>query len=103
MKKCSALAFKDVITPQFASTSKEPTPAKVEISLDHKIEIQAKLLTETYGKAVFRTKDVMKVLGIGEKKARKLMASGKLKAVPDGASWFVSAVDLAKYTLGIST
>ena len=67
------------------------------ISIEELIEIQAKMLVDTYHTICFDIKQLQKVLGIGETNAYRLVRSGKLPSQTIGKRKIVPVSALAQF------
>lgn len=66
-------------------------------NLEKLVEIQAKMLVDTYHTTCFDIKQLQKVLGIGETNAYRLVRSGKLPSQTIGKRKIVPVSALAQF------
>lgn len=66
-------------------------------SIDKLVEIQAKMLVDTYHTTCFDIKQLQEVLGIGETNAYRLVRSGKLPSQTIGKRKIVPVSALAQF------
>lgn len=98
-KKVSLEAFKNtpgIDVPDIPTETAQEAPAISPSTL----EIQTRTLCQQYGAVSFGVKDMMNILGVGEKKIRELKKAGRIIFMPGTNR--VAAVELAKYMVGYS-
>ena len=71
--------------------------AKNDTNREKLVEIQAKMLVDTYQTTCFDIKQLQKVLGIGETNAYRLVRSGKLPSQTIGKRMIVPVSALAQF------
>ncbi len=89
--------FDDLLTP---SEKTAISKTEQDIPFEHQLEIMVATLTKTYSSITFDTKQLIEILGVGEKKIRALKRDGRLSVLPNTNR--VSVIELAKFMIADS-
>lgn len=79
------------------TVKKEDENIKNDKNFEKLVEIQAKMLVDTYHTTCFDIKQVQEVLGVGETNAYRLVRSGKLPSQTIGKRKIVPVSALAQF------
>lgn len=79
------------------TAKKKDESIKSDTSLEKLVEIQAKVMVDTYHTTCFDIKQVQEVLGVGETNAYRLVRSGKLPSQTIGKRKIVPVSALAQF------
>lgn len=82
---------------QVNTVKKEDESSKDDTKLEKMVEIQAKMLVDTYHTTCFDIKQLQEVLGVGETNAYRLVRSGKLPSQAIGKRKIVPVSALAQF------